>query len=85
MFGSIDLGGDVVEKGGYKKILIESNGLFPILNHHDLTRQIGWNVEIKWKVNYLTPGHLISMLLQYTSAIVLRKCRKTLRQLLNAV
>ncbi|MBL4665021.1 MAG: HK97 family phage prohead protease [Nitrospinaceae bacterium] len=44
-FGSIDLGGDVVEKGAYKKTLIESNGRFPILDHHDPTRQIGWNVE----------------------------------------
>ncbi|MBC8284358.1 MAG: HK97 family phage prohead protease [Nitrospinae bacterium] len=44
-FGSIDLGGDVVEKGAYKKTLIESKGRFPILDHHDPTRQIGWNVE----------------------------------------
>jgi uncharacterized protein len=44
-FGSIDLGGDVVEKGAYKKTLIESNGRFPILDHHDPTRQIGWNIE----------------------------------------
>ena len=35
----------MVEKGGYKKTLIESNGLFPILDHHDPTRQIGWNIE----------------------------------------
>lgn len=44
-FGSVDLGGDVVEKGAYKKTLIESKGRFPILDHHDPTRQIGWNVE----------------------------------------
>ena len=44
-FGSIDLGGDVVEKGAYKKTLMESKGRFPILDHHDPTRQIGWNVE----------------------------------------
>ena len=25
--------------------MIESNGLFHILDHHDPTRQIGWNVE----------------------------------------
>ena len=43
--GSIDLGGDVVEKGAYRKILIERNGRFPILDHHDPTRQNGWNVE----------------------------------------
>lgn len=44
-FGSIDLGGDVVEKGAYKKTLIESKGRIPILDHHDPTRQIGWNIE----------------------------------------
>lgn len=44
-FESVDLGGDVVEKGAYKKTLIESGGRFPILDHHDPTRQIGWNVE----------------------------------------
>ena len=44
-FGSVDLGGDVVEKGAYKKTLMESKGRFPILDHHDPTRQIGWNVE----------------------------------------
>ncbi|MEK9627841.1 MAG: HK97 family phage prohead protease [Nitrospinota bacterium] len=44
-FGSIDLGGDVVEKGAYKKTLTENKGRFPILDHHDPTRQIGWNVE----------------------------------------
>ena len=43
--GSIDLGGDVVEKGRYKKTLIESNGLISILNEPDPTLQIGWNVE----------------------------------------
>jgi hypothetical protein len=32
-------------KRGFKKRLIESKGLFPILYHHDPTRQIGWNVE----------------------------------------
>lgn len=44
-FGSIDLGGDVVEKGAYKKTLKESQGRIPILDHHDPTRQIGWNVQ----------------------------------------
>jgi uncharacterized protein len=44
-FGSVDLGGDVVEKGAYKKTLKESQGRIPILDHHDPTRQIGWNVE----------------------------------------
>lgn len=44
-FGSVDLGGDVVEKGAYKKTLKESRGRIPILDHHDPTRQIGWNVQ----------------------------------------
>jgi uncharacterized protein len=44
-FGSVDLGGDVVDKGAYKKTLKESQGRIPILDHHDPTRQIGWNVE----------------------------------------
>lgn len=44
-FGSVDLGGDVVEKGAYKKTLKESQGRIPILDHHDPTRQIGWNVQ----------------------------------------
>ena len=44
-FGSVDLGGDVVEKGAYAKTLNESQGRIPILDHHDPTRQIGWNVQ----------------------------------------
>jgi len=44
-FGAVDLGGDVVEKGAYKKTLMESQGRIPILDHHDPTRQIGWNVQ----------------------------------------
>jgi len=44
-FGSVDLGGDIVEKGAYKKTLKESQGRIPILDHHDPTRQIGWNVK----------------------------------------
>ena len=34
-----------VGKRYFKKILIESNGLFPIIYHHDPTGQIGWYVE----------------------------------------
>lgn len=44
-FGAVDLGGDVVEKGAYTKTLNESQGRIPILDHHDPTRQIGWNVQ----------------------------------------
>lgn len=46
-FGDVDLGGDVVEKGSFKKTLRESQGRIPILDHHDPTRQIGWNLEAK--------------------------------------
>ncbi len=40
-FGTLDLGGDVVEEGAYKKALQETKGRSPILDHHDPTRQIG--------------------------------------------
>jgi hypothetical protein len=86
MLGSIDLVGDVVEKGGYKKILIEINWLFPILDPYDPTRQIGWNVE--WyedERELFVPGLLDVNVTAHSSAIVLRKWRKTLHQLLKAV
>ncbi len=44
-FGEVDLGGDVIEKGSFKKTLRETKGRVPILDHHDPTRQIGWNLE----------------------------------------
>ncbi len=44
-FGDTDLGGDVVEKGSFKKTLRETQGTIPVLDHHDPTRQIGWNLE----------------------------------------
>ena len=46
-FGEVDLGGDVVEKGSFKKTLRETQGRVPILDHHDPTRQIGWNLEAR--------------------------------------
>jgi len=46
-FGEVDLGGDVVEKGSFKKTLRETKGRIPILDHHDPTRQIGWNLEAR--------------------------------------
>jgi Escherichia/Staphylococcus phage prohead protease len=46
-FGDVDLGGDVVEKGSFKKTLQENQGRIPILDHHDPTRQIGWNLEAR--------------------------------------
>jgi hypothetical protein len=62
----------VVEKGRYKKTLIENNGLFSILDHPDLTLQIGWNVEAyKDERELFVQGYLMSMLLPYASPIVL--------------
>ncbi len=46
-FGEIDLGGDVVEKGAFKKTLRESQRKIPVLDHHDPARQIGWNLEAR--------------------------------------
>ncbi len=46
-FGDVDLGGDIIEKGSFRKTLRESQGRIPILDHHDPTRQIGWNLEAK--------------------------------------
>ena len=46
-FGEVDLGGDVVEKGSFKKTLRETQDRVPILDHHDPTRQIGWNLEAR--------------------------------------
>lgn len=44
-FGNIDLGDDIVEKGAFKKTLRENKGRVPILDSHDPSRQIGWNIE----------------------------------------
>lgn len=44
-FGNLDLGGDIVEAGAFKKTLKESRGKVPILDHHDPERQIGWNMS----------------------------------------
>lgn len=46
-FGETDLGGDVVEKGSFRKTLRESQGKIPVLDHHDPTRQVGWNLEAR--------------------------------------
>ncbi len=46
-FGDTDLGGDVVEKGSFRKTLRETGGTIPVLDHHDPTRQIGWNLEAR--------------------------------------
>jgi len=44
-FGNIDLGDDVVDAGAFKKTLKENKGRFPILDSHDPTKQIGWNLK----------------------------------------
>ncbi len=46
-FGDVDQGGDVVDRGAFKKTLRENGGKVPVLDHHDPTRQIGWNLEAK--------------------------------------
>ncbi|QPJ66759.1 MAG: HK97 family phage prohead protease [Candidatus Nitrohelix vancouverensis] len=46
-FGNVDLGGELVEAGAFTQTLIESGGKIPLLDHHDPTRQIGWNLEAR--------------------------------------
>jgi hypothetical protein len=76
----------VVEKGGYKKTLIESNGLFPILDHHDPPgKLVGMLKRMKSNVNYFSAGYLMSMLLPLANGRILRRWSRTLRQLFKAV
>lgn len=44
-FNNIDLGGDKVMPGAFKKTIRDNKGKFPVLADHDPTKQIGWNVE----------------------------------------
>lgn len=44
IFGNVDLGGDVVHPGSFKKTLRENKGRVPILDHHDPRKHIGWNL-----------------------------------------
>lgn len=47
-FGNVDLGNDVVEPGAFEQSLRDTGGgKIPILDHHDSTRQIGWNLEAR--------------------------------------
>ncbi len=47
-FENVDLGNDAVAFGAFRKTLLESGGgKVPILDHHDPTRQIGWNLEAR--------------------------------------
>lgn len=47
VFGNVDMGGDIIESGAFRKTLNDNHGKFPILDHHDPTRQIGWNLEAR--------------------------------------
>lgn len=44
-FGNVDLGFDMVERGAFRKTIKDKKGKFPILLDHDMTKQIGWNIE----------------------------------------
>lgn len=46
-FNNIDLGGDMVMPGAFKKTIRENKGKFPILDSHDMRKQIGWNLEAR--------------------------------------
>jgi hypothetical protein len=43
-FGNVDLGGDMVVKGAFKKTLQENKSI-PILADHNPSKQIGWNIR----------------------------------------
>lgn len=44
-FGNVDLGGDIVDKGAFKKSIKETGGNWPILADHNPTDHIGWNLR----------------------------------------
>jgi len=44
-FGNVDLGGDIVAPGAFKKSIKETKGKVPILDHHNPRLQIGWNMD----------------------------------------
>ncbi|VAX28187.1 hypothetical protein MNBD_NITROSPINAE05-805 [hydrothermal vent metagenome] len=46
-FWDVDQGRDIIEKGAFRKTLLETKGRIPVLDHHDPTRQIGWNLEAR--------------------------------------
>lgn len=43
-FGNVDLGGDMVVKGAFKKTISENKSI-PILADHNPSKQIGWNIR----------------------------------------
>lgn len=44
-FGNVDQGMDICERGCFAKSISEKKGKFPILLDHDVTKQVGWNLE----------------------------------------
>lgn len=47
VFGNIDNGKDIMEKGCFRKSLKSRGVKMPILANHDSRQQIGWNIEAK--------------------------------------
>lgn len=45
VFGNVDLGNDVIEKGAFRKTIKDRKGRWPILLDHDPTRPAGVNLE----------------------------------------
>lgn len=45
VFGNVDQGLDIVDRGAFKKTLQESGGKVPILSNHMWNKQIGWNLK----------------------------------------
>ena len=76
-FGSIELGGDVLEKGGYKKHWLRETGESLFSNTTILPDKLVWMLKrLKTNVDYLSAGYLMSMLLPHASTIVWRRwCR----------
>jgi len=44
-FGNVDLVGDRIIQGAFKRTIDNSKGIIPILSNHDPHKQIGWNKE----------------------------------------
>jgi hypothetical protein len=74
------------KKGVIKKFRLRVTGysLFSITTIPP-PKLVGMLKRMKANVNYLTPGYLMSLLMPHASEIVLRRWRRTLRQLLNVL
>ena len=44
-FGNVDQGLDICDRGCFSMSINDKKGIFPILLDHDVTKQIGWNVQ----------------------------------------